>query len=156
MLPLSGKTIPVAILSYYCNKNTHFEVRQGPLFLIEVAKEFEDLLLLGSGDWDTNEIDFNFNLSIGQTSLTAELDIVYGSPKECYSDLYGWLMDSAPSTLREHFGRFRGNILEANEPVGNGVALAEWARKSAKRFDIPLPDAMIRTVSVCSDLVFEN
>jgi hypothetical protein len=154
MLPLSGKTIPVAILSYFCNETTNCEIRQGTLYLLDLPKEFEDLLLLGPGDWDTNGIEFNYNLSEGSTALTEELDITFRTPKECFYDFYGWLTDSSPSSLRDVFGRYRGSILEADEAVGNDVRLEDWAKKAAKKYRFDIPEGKIRTVALCSDFAY--
>jgi hypothetical protein len=150
-MKLSGRKITIAILSYYCNRKTNYEIRQGKLYLAVVPEEFRHLLLQGSGGWEGNGVMYNLNLSDNTTEVSEQLTLRYNTSKECFNDLWRWLMDVGTSNLVKHFGRADSLVVEADEAVGNGVMLTEWARKIGRRLKIPL-DKRILPVSVCADL----
>jgi hypothetical protein len=149
-MKLSGRKITIAILSYYCNRKTNYEIRQGKLYLAVVPEEFRHLLLQGPAAWDGNGVQYNINLSTGTTEVATDLMIRYNTPKECFNDLWRWLMDVGTSGLVRHFGKADSLVVEADEAVGNGVELTEWARRIGKRLKIPL-DKRILPVAVCAD-----
>lgn len=146
----SGNKITIAVLTYYCNRKTNNEIRQGKLYLAVVPEEMRKLFLAGPGEWEGNGVMLNLNLASGSTDLSRRLGLEYKTAKACHLDFWRWLMDSGPSKFTGYFGRADTLVVEADEAVGNNVALAEWARKIGKRLKISL-DEKIVPVALCAD-----